>query len=130
MVEGKTVAYEFGPFRLYPSRWALERGGEPVPLTPRAFDTLLALVENRGRVLTKEELFRTVWKGAVVDENNLSQAISAVRKALGEGANGDRYVSTIPRRGYSFVAPVEEIRDVPRPMPEAAAVAALPADVA
>jgi DNA-binding winged helix-turn-helix (wHTH) protein/TolB-like protein/Tfp pilus assembly protein PilF len=130
MFEGKTVTYEFGPFRLSPSRWVLERGGETIPLTPRAFDTLLALVESRGRVLTKEELLQTVWKGAVVDENNLSQAISAVRKALGEGANGDRYVSTIPRRGYSFVAPVEEIRDVPQPMPQAAAVPAPPADVA
>jgi DNA-binding winged helix-turn-helix (wHTH) protein/TolB-like protein/Tfp pilus assembly protein PilF len=127
MFEGKTVAYEFGPFRLSPSRWVLERGGETVPLTPRAYDTLLALVESRGRVLTKEELFQIVWKGAVVDENNLSQAISAVRKALGEGANGDRYVSTTPRRGYSFVAPVEEIRDDRRPMPQAAAVPLPPA---
>src|ERR1700694_1998317 len=120
MFEGKTVAYEFGPFRLSPSRWVLERGGATVPLTPRAFDTLLALVESRGRVLTKEELFQTVWKGAVVDENNLSQAISAVRKPRGEGANGDRYVSTVPRRGYSFVAPVAEREDAQRPMPQPA----------
>lgn len=106
MSQDKTVVYGFGSFRLNPSRWVLERGGETVPLTPRAFDTLLALVENRGRVMTKEELFQTVWKGAFVDENNLSQAISAVRKALGDGANGDRYIATVPRRGYSFVAPV------------------------
>ncbi len=113
MFEGKTVAYAFGPFRLYPSRWSLERGGETVPLTPRAFDTLLVLVENRGRVLTKEELFQTVWKGAIVDENNLSQAISAVRKALGDGTNGDHYIATVPRRGYSFTAPVVEAIDAP-----------------
>src|ERR1700756_4685892 len=122
MLERKTQSYGFGPFRLYPSRWALERGGETVTLTPRAFDTLLALVENHGRVLTKEELFQTVWKGAVVDENNLSQAISAVRKGVGEGPNGDRYVSTVPRRGYSFVAPVVETVDAPRPMAQPAAV--------
>src|SRR6476646_394854 len=108
MSEGKSVVYGFDPFRLNPSRWVLERGGEAVPLTPRAFDTLLALVENRGRVVTKEELFQAVWKGAFVDENNLSQAVSAVRKALGDGAIGDRYIETVPRRGYSFVAAVVE----------------------
>lgn len=127
MFEGKTVAYEFGPSRLHPSRWILERGGETVPLTPRAFDTLLALVESRGRVLTKEELLQSVWKGAVVDENNLSQAVSAVRKALGDGANGDHYISTVPRRGYAFAAPVVEAFEAPE-APAQTALAEPPAD--
>jgi pimeloyl-ACP methyl ester carboxylesterase/DNA-binding winged helix-turn-helix (wHTH) protein len=83
-----------------------ERGA--VPLTPKAFDTLLALVENSGHVLGKEELMRKVWPDSFVEENNLAQNISALRKALGEESGGQKYIETVPRRGYRFVTEVSE----------------------
>src|SRR5215472_16375409 len=100
--------FEFGAFLLDPSARTLLRDGEPVALTPRAFDTLLALVAERGRTLSKEKLLRIVWGDVFVEENNLSQSISALRRALGDDGNGNRYIATIPRKGYCFVAPVTE----------------------
>jgi len=100
--------YAFGVFRLDAEERVLfgERGA--VPLTPKAFDTLLALVENSGHVLGKEELMRKVWPDSFVEENNLAQNISALRKALGEEAGGQKFIETVPRRGYRFVADVSE----------------------
>jgi DNA-binding winged helix-turn-helix (wHTH) protein/tetratricopeptide (TPR) repeat protein len=86
----------------------LLRQGHSVPVSPRALDVLVALVERRGAPLTKEELLRRVWGDAAVEENNLSVGISALRKALGEGVRDHRYILTLSRRGYSFVAPVTE----------------------
>jgi pimeloyl-ACP methyl ester carboxylesterase/DNA-binding winged helix-turn-helix (wHTH) protein len=98
--------YAFGVFRLDADERVLcgERGS--VPLTPKAFDTLLALVEQSGHVLGKEELMRRVWPDSFVEENNLAQNISALRKALGEEAGGQKYIETVPKRGYRFVAEV------------------------
>jgi pimeloyl-ACP methyl ester carboxylesterase/DNA-binding winged helix-turn-helix (wHTH) protein len=103
-----TRLYAFGPFRLDADERVLfgERG--VVPLTPKAFDTLLALVEDSGHVLGKEELMKRVWPDSFVEENNLAQNISALRKALGEDAGGRKYIETVPRRGYRFVADVRE----------------------
>jgi DNA-binding winged helix-turn-helix (wHTH) protein/TolB-like protein/Flp pilus assembly protein TadD len=96
--------YTFGPFRLDPRERRLLRDGEVVPLTLKAFDLLQLLVENQGHLLEKEELLRRVWPDAIVEENNLTVTISALRKALGEGPTARQYIETVPRRGYRFVA--------------------------
>jgi TolB-like protein/Flp pilus assembly protein TadD len=90
------------------ARRLLARDGRPVALTPRVFDTLLALIENRGRVLEKDELLRLVWADTIVEESNLSQNVFILRKALGEEPHENRYIATVPRRGYRFVADVRE----------------------
>lgn len=103
--------YEFGPFRLDASRHLLLRGGQVVPLTTKAFDTLLALVEQQGRLVERDELIRQVWPDTVVEEGNLTVTISMLRKALSEGPSENRYIETVPRRGYRFVASVSEVYD-------------------
>ena len=102
--------YEFGPFRLDAEERLLLRDGRPVDLTPKAFDTLLVLVEHGGRVLSKEELLRAVWPDAFVEENYLAVNISKLRAALGERARDRQYIETVARRGYRFVASVSEVR--------------------
>jgi DNA-binding winged helix-turn-helix (wHTH) protein len=101
--------YEFGPFRLNPLRRVLLREGCQVALTGKVFDTLLVFVERRGRVVAKDELMAALWPDTAVEENNLTQHVSMLRKALGERADGRRYVVTVPGRGYSFVEPVREV---------------------
>jgi DNA-binding winged helix-turn-helix (wHTH) protein/TolB-like protein/Tfp pilus assembly protein PilF len=101
--------YEFGEFQLEPAKRLLRRGQAPVPISNKAFDVLLALIEGRDRVLTKDELLEKVWPDTVVEENNLTVAMSGLRKALGEGANDRRYIITIPGRGYRFVADVRSL---------------------
>lgn len=100
--------YEFGPFRIDLTDRLLFRGAIAVPLTPKAFDTLVVLVEAAGRVLEKDDLMRQVWPDTIVEENNLTQNISALRKALGQGTDEKPYIETLPRRGYRFVAAVRE----------------------
>ena len=100
--------YEFGPFRLHPARRVLLREGQTVALTAKVFDTLVIFVERRGRVLAKDELMAALWPDTAVEENNLTQHVSVLRKALGERAGAHRYVVTVPGRGYSFVEPVRE----------------------
>lgn len=101
--------YEFGPFRLDGAERLLLRNGEVVPLTPKAFDVLLALVEQAGHLLGKEELLKTVWPDSFVEESNLADNVSRLRKALGDGENGQKFIETVPRRGYRFVAGVKEL---------------------
>jgi DNA-binding winged helix-turn-helix (wHTH) protein len=96
--------YDFDLFRVDVSRRLLLRRGEPVPLTPKAFDILLVLVQNRDRLVEKDELMKLVWPDTVVEENNLTRNISSLRKALEEGPNEHRFVVTIPGRGYQFAA--------------------------
>jgi TolB-like protein len=108
--------YEFGPFRLDTQRCLLLREGVPMNLSPKAFETLLVLVENNGRVMKKEELIARIWPNSFVEEGNLTQNIFVLRKALGEGPNEHRYIVTIPGQGYRFVAPVRAV-----PLEEAAA---------
>lgn len=105
--------YEFGPFRVDAANHLLLRHGEVVPLKPKVFDTLLLLVENRGRVLDKDQLMRALWPDSFVEESNLTQNVYALRKALGEGRQGHDYVETVPKRGYRFVAEVSEIAPEP-----------------
>jgi TolB-like protein/DNA-binding winged helix-turn-helix (wHTH) protein/Tfp pilus assembly protein PilF len=99
--------YTFGPFTLDSQECVLSTQGERVPLTPKALDTLLVLVERNGHVLEKDEILKRVWPDTFVEEGTLAQNISTLRKALGEGTNGQIYIETIPRRGYRFVAPVK-----------------------
>jgi DNA-binding winged helix-turn-helix (wHTH) protein/Tfp pilus assembly protein PilF len=101
--------YEFGPFRLEVDERRLWCDGAVVPLTPKAFDLLLALVAQPGHLLEKETLLKTLWPDSFVEENNLADNISKLRKALGEGENGQRFIETVPRRGYRFVAEVKSL---------------------
>ncbi len=100
--------YAFGPFELHADDRLLTHHGEIVPLTPKALDTLLILVERKGHVVSKDELLERVWPDSFVEQNNLAQNISALRKALGEKEGGPRYIDTVPKRGYRFIAPVTE----------------------
>jgi DNA-binding winged helix-turn-helix (wHTH) protein/TolB-like protein len=99
-------AYEFGPFVLDTIQHALLKDGKPVPLTPKTYDSLLVLVRNSGRMLSKEELMRSLWPDTFVEESNLTQQISMIRRALGESASDPRYVVTVPSLGYRFIADV------------------------
>ncbi|HEX6732584.1 MAG TPA: winged helix-turn-helix domain-containing protein [Pyrinomonadaceae bacterium] len=101
--------YEFGPFRLDPSKRRLMREEEPVQLTPKAFETLLALVEQSGRTIEKDDLMKKVWPDAIVEENNLTQNITALRKSLGDSRHESHYIATIPGLGYRFVADVKKV---------------------
>src|ERR1035441_9958599 len=96
----------FGPFEVDLEQRLLFRAGDSVPLTPKAFDTLAVLVERQGNVVDKAELLKLVWPDTFVEENNLTQNISALRKAFGD----ESYIETIPRRGYRLLA---EVADVP-----------------
>jgi TolB-like protein/DNA-binding winged helix-turn-helix (wHTH) protein/Tfp pilus assembly protein PilF len=120
--------FKFGPFELDPEARALRRDGEPIPTAGKALDMLLVLVENRGRLVDKDELLSRVWAGAVVDEANLTQTIFTVRKILGDSPKDHRYIATVPGRGYQFVAatteiasqnvtrqPLADVEDFPRP---------------
>ena len=100
--------YEFDDFRLDVGERLLLRRGEPVALTPRVLDTLLYLVRNHGRVLEKNELMSEIWPDAVVEENNLNQNISTLRRMFGESRGENRYIVTVPGRGYRFAAQVTE----------------------
>jgi DNA-binding winged helix-turn-helix (wHTH) protein/tetratricopeptide (TPR) repeat protein len=99
----------FGEFRVDPQDRTLRRNDAPVVLNRRAFDVLLYLVQNPGRVVTKEELLKSIWPGAFVDENNLTQSMSALRRALEEHPGRHNYIATLSGRGYQFIAPVEAL---------------------
>ena len=114
MTKGQTHSYEFGPFTLDPAKRLLLRGVEPVPLQPKAFDTLLLLVDRRGEMLAKEELISRLWPDSFVEESNLSQTVYVLRKALGRDEAGSEYIKTVPKRGYQFVADVRDRGDTPR----------------
>jgi DNA-binding winged helix-turn-helix (wHTH) protein/TolB-like protein/tetratricopeptide (TPR) repeat protein len=100
--------YQFGPFRIDAEKRVLLREGEAVPLKPKAFDALLVLVQHHGEVLEKDVLMDMLWPDSDVEESNLPQHISTLRKTLGEGPNERRYIVTVPGRGYRFAADVEE----------------------
>jgi DNA-binding winged helix-turn-helix (wHTH) protein len=105
--------YEFEDFRLDPAERLLVRAGAPVPLAPKAFEMLVVLVSNSGRLLTKDELLRAIWADVVVEENNLDKHISALRKALGESSAEPKFIETVRGHGYRFNALVNEIVAAP-----------------
>jgi TolB-like protein len=108
-VMSNTPIYEFGPFQLDAGERLLRRGEETIPLTLKAFETLLVLVKSSGRIIEKEELLKTVWPDTFVEESTLAQNIFTLRKILGKDESGRSYIATIHRRGYRFVAPVSVV---------------------
>lgn len=124
--------YEFGPFRLDAVERLLLREAEPLPLTPKSFELLLALVERHGHIVEKQELMQAVWPDTFVEETNLTKNIFILRQALGEPDDGGRYIETVPKRGYRFVAQVREVREkseelaVTEPVHSPTAIAAEP----
>jgi DNA-binding winged helix-turn-helix (wHTH) protein/TolB-like protein/Flp pilus assembly protein TadD len=111
MDSAKRTVYEFGDFILEGGRRRLLRRGskDALALTGKAFDTLLYLVEHRGETLDKDTLLRVIWPGVIVEENSLTQGISMLRQVLGEVPGENRYIATVPRKGYRFVAEVTEL---------------------
>src|ERR1700694_2638558 len=109
--------YRFGPYLLDPQRRTLYFDKSPVPLTPKAFDVLLFLAQNPNRLITKDELLQAVWGDTFVEEGNLKQYISHLRKALGGNSEDSRLIVTISRKGYKFTADVAlaELPDATKP---------------
>ncbi len=101
-------SYSFGPFVLDPSERLLARAGQPVPITPKAFDMLVLLVERRGHLLQKKEIIQAIWPDSFVEEGNLCVTVSLLRKTLG-GNHEHKYIETVSKRGYRFVAEVNEV---------------------
>jgi len=120
----KRTVYQFGDFVLESGQRRLLRrdSGEPIALTAKTFDTLLYLIEHRGETLDKDRLLGAIWPGVVVEENSLTQNVSALRQVLGETRAENRYIATVPRKGYQFVGEVSE-----RTAPTAPTVTADPA---
>lgn len=109
---------QFHGYRLdFVRRQLLDPDGAPVPLMPKAVETLVYLVLHAGQTVTKEELLRAAWPNAVVEENNLTQNISALRRAFGEKLGEHRFIVTIPGQGYRFVAPVSPVSRAAAPEP-------------
>jgi TolB-like protein/DNA-binding winged helix-turn-helix (wHTH) protein len=108
MPEGKHF-YEFGAFQLDPAERLLLREGKPLPLSPKAFETLLLLVENSGHLLRKDEIMQRVWPDAFVEEVNLAHHISAIRRALDGTGGGEQYIETVPKVGYRFMAETRKV---------------------
>jgi len=106
MRESSHHIYEFGAFQLEPGERRLMHDGKPVPLTPKAFDTLVMLVERAGHLVEKEELIAVLWPDSFVEEANLAQHVWTIRKTLGDGDNGGPFIETVPKKGFRFVAPV------------------------
>src|SRR5689334_15284736 len=100
------LIYEFGEFSVDTEDRLLTRTGQQISLTPKVFDTLLVLIENRGETLDKDRLMKELWADSFVEEANIAQNIAVLRRALGEKAKENRFIATVPGRGYRFVAEV------------------------
>src|ERR1700722_13297733 len=103
--------YEFGPFRVFPDKLLLLRDNQPVPLPPKAFETLLVLVRHSETVVLKDHLMESLWPDTFVEESNLAQNIFVLRKTLGATAADQRYIVTIPGRGYRFTEKVRVVSE-------------------
>src|SRR6516164_5926930 len=104
MPNGPQAAYEFGQFTLIPTEKRLLCGEKEIALAPKAFDTLVLLVENQGRLIQKDELLSTLWPDTVVEEVALAHNVSQLRKALSDRVENPRFIETVPKRGYRFIA--------------------------
>lgn len=112
------MRYRCGTFVIDEDRRLLMNAeGDGVPLAPRLFDALLFFVSNAGRLLEKDELLTALWPGLVVEENSVNQTVSALRRLLGDEAQASRYIQTVPRRGFRFVATVVPMDDEPAGAP-------------
>ena len=128
MDNGKSSRLEFGNVTLIPDERLVLMDGRPLAFTPKAFDLLAVLAENAGHLLSKEQLMQAVWPDTTVEEANLAYHVFAIRKALGESADSGRFIETVPKRGYRFVAPVKRIDGEPRaPAPVAERLQPAPA---
>src|SRR4051794_7581991 len=107
--------YEFGPFRLIPADRLLLRNGQSLSLPPKAFDILVVLIQRSGHLVEKQQLMEAVWPGLFVEEGNVSVMIHALRKALGSNRGDRKYIETVSKRGYRFVAEVRLIEAEPLP---------------
>lgn len=114
MTKPEIAAYEFGPFRLELTERQLLRDGQALLLTAKLFDILLLLVRESGKVVTKESLMNEIWPDSFVEENNLTVSISTLRKTLGESHRSHKYIETVTKRGYRFIARVREITEEER----------------
>src|SRR5882724_3396926 len=103
--------YDFGPFRLDVGERALLRDEQPVALTPKAFETLVVLVQHSGHLVEKDEVLERVWHDTIVEESNLNVIIHTLRKTLGDDRRESRYIETVSKRGYRFVAAVKRVTD-------------------
>ena len=113
MVVPSGAVYEFGEFRLDTGKHRLLRGDQAVALTPKAIETLRVLIENRGALVERDALMAAVWPDVVVEDGNLTVTISMIRKALGDDPNDRRFIETVPRLGYKFVADVRIVGEKP-----------------
>lgn len=104
--------YEFGPFRLDLEERLLSSPEGTIPLAPKIFETLVLLIESKGRIVKKDEMMKKLWPDRYVEESNVSQNIFMLRKILGEGTGNDQYIENIPRRGYRFIGTVTEVQEV------------------
>ena len=104
-----SIAYEFNGFRLERAQGRLLFNGQPVPLKPKILDLLLFLVQMHGQLVVKDDLMKEIWPDTIVEENNITVSMSVLRKALGEDRIKPRFIETVPRRGYRFIAEVTEI---------------------
>jgi DNA-binding winged helix-turn-helix (wHTH) protein/TolB-like protein len=109
------LLYEFGDFRLNPADHSLLSRGKAISLTPKSFEILVALIESNGRLVTKDELMKKIWPDSFVEEANLTVNVSTLRRALGDTAEHQQYIETVPKLGYRFIAPVTELRNGGRP---------------
>ena len=107
MNSGTKHSYRFKTFCLDVDERQLLNNGVPVPLTPKVFDVLTILVERAGHLVEKDELMQTVWADSFVEDTNLSRAVHTLRRALGENQNGEKFIATVAKKGYRFVAEVE-----------------------
>src|ERR1044072_2544511 len=111
MATQSRLIYEFDEFQLEPHERKLMRRGQLIPLHGKAFEMLLVLIRNRGKLLTKDELFELVWPDQIVEESNLTVNMSAIRRALGERANNPHYITTVSGRGYRFTGEVHQFTE-------------------
>src|SRR5215213_6028362 len=111
MPHNNNLCYEFGPYQFNLNERALKRSGETISLTPKAAEILLMLVTNAGQLVEKDELLKEIWPDTFVEEGNLSQNIFYLRKALGDDRAGPRYIETVTRRGYRFIATVRVVEE-------------------
>ena len=116
------LSYEFGPYRLNPGERVLSRNGETISLAPKAADILTMLVVRAGELVPKDELLKQVWPNTFVEEANLTQNIFLLRKVLGQKHTGPKYIETVTRRGYRFVADVKVVGGSEQRAPESKAV--------
>ncbi|HEY8132655.1 MAG TPA: FHA domain-containing protein [Thermoanaerobaculia bacterium] len=107
--------YTFGPFTVDTDAVELRRGEERIPLRPKCFDLLVYLIEQRGKVVSKEQLLDGIWRDVVVDDATVGRTVTATRAALDDDATQPRYIETVSRRGYKFIAPVQALGGTPGP---------------